>query len=101
VGVRPWTGRARHRFAATGILFAYTGFQVDPDQAGSMSDALQWLRQLPFGSLVYMVVAVGLAAFDIYNLVEARYRIVRGPSFSEMKRDGEAAFFAVTRLKRN
>jgi len=51
-----------------------------------MSDALQWLRQLPFGSLVYLIVAVGLAAFGIYNLVAARYRIVRGPSLSDIKR---------------
>ena len=85
-------------FAVTGILFAYAGFRVDPDQAGSMSDALQWLRQLPFGSLVYMVVAAGLAAFGIYNLVEARYRLVRGPSVSDMKRDGKAAVSALTRL---
>lgn len=47
-------------FAVTGILFAYAGFRVDPDQAGSMSDALTWLRHLPFGSLIYMVVAAGL-----------------------------------------
>ena len=85
-------------FAVTGILFAYAGFQVDPDQAGSISDALQWLRQLPSGSLAYVVVAAGLAAFGVYNLIEARYRIVRGPSVSEMKQDGKAAVSAVTRL---
>ncbi|WP_284775126.1 DUF1206 domain-containing protein [Agrobacterium sp. lyk4-40-TYG-31] len=73
-------------FAVTGILFAYAGFKVDPEQAGSMSDALQWLRQLPFGSAVYLIVAVGLAAFGIYNLVAARYRTVRGPSLSDIKR---------------
>ena len=73
-------------FAVTGILFAYAGFRVDPQQAGSMSDALQWLRQLPFGSVIYLIVAVGLAAFGIYNLVEARYRIVKGPSISDIKR---------------
>ncbi len=72
-------------FAVTGILFAYAGFLVEPGQAGSMSDALQWLRQLPFGSIVYLVVAAGLAAFGIYNLVEARYRVVRGPSLSDVK----------------
>ncbi|MCM2498782.1 DUF1206 domain-containing protein [Neorhizobium galegae] len=65
--------------AVTRILFAYVGFQVDPDQAGSMLDALRWHRQLPFGLLVYMVVAIGLAAFGIHNLVEARYRIVPDP----------------------
>jgi hypothetical protein len=73
-------------FAVTGILFAYAGFRVDPDQAGSMSDALTWLRQLPFGSLIYMVVAAGLAAFGIYNLVEARYRVVRGPRMANLGR---------------
>lgn len=73
-------------FAITGVLFAYAGFTVDPEQAGSISEALSWLRQLPFGSIVYVVVAVGLAAFGIYNLVEARYRIVRGPSVGDVKR---------------
>lgn len=73
-------------FAITGVLFAYAGFRVDPEQAGSIADALQWLRQLPFGSILYIAVAVGLAAFGFYNLVEARYRIVREPSLEDVKR---------------
>lgn len=73
-------------FVVTGILFVYAGLRVDPDRAGSMSDALEWLRQLPFGSVVYLIVAAGLAAFGIYNLVEARYRVVTGPSTSDIKR---------------
>lgn len=73
-------------FAVTGILFAYAGFRVDPQQAGSMSDALDWLRQLPLGSVIYLVIAVGLAAFGIYNLIEARYRVVRGPTKSDIER---------------
>ena len=72
-------------FAIMGIFFAYAGFRVDPQQAGSMADALEWVRQLPFGSILYIVVAAGLAAFGIYNLVEARYRIVRGPSLDDVK----------------
>lgn len=88
-------------FAVTGVLFTYAGFIVDPDQAGSMSDALQWLRQLPFGAYVYVVVAAGLAAFGIYNLVEAKYRIVRGPSVSQMRQDGKAALSAVTNPQRD
>jgi len=72
-------------FGVTGILFAYAGFRVDPDEAGGISDALEWLRELPGGSIVYLVIAVGLAAFGVYNLVAARYRTVRGPSLSVMK----------------
>jgi hypothetical protein len=73
-------------FAITGILFVYAGITIDPQQAGSISGALSWVRQLPFGATLYMAVAVGLAAFGIYNLVEARYRIVREPSVGDVKR---------------
>lgn len=73
-------------FAVTGLLFAYAGFRVDPSEAGSMSDALDWLRQLPLGSVIYVVVAVGLAAFGIYNLIAARYRTVRGPTKHDVER---------------
>ncbi|NKF33925.1 DUF1206 domain-containing protein, partial [Pseudomonas sp. BGM005] len=30
-------------FVITGIFFAYAGFRVDPQQAGSMADALEWV----------------------------------------------------------
>jgi hypothetical protein len=73
-------------FATTGVLFAFAGVRVDPGQAGSMGDALEWLRELPLGSFLYIAVAVGLAAFGLYNLVEARYRIVRSPSLADAKR---------------
>jgi hypothetical protein len=71
-------------FAITGIFFAYAGLRVDPKQAGSMADAMEWVRQLPFGAILYIAVAIGLAAFGIYNLVEARYRVVRGPSLDHI-----------------
>lgn len=73
-------------FAITGVLFAYAGLTVDSERAGSISEALSWLRQLPFGSIVYVAVAVGLAAFGVYNLIEARYRVVQGPSIGDVKR---------------
>lgn len=72
-------------FAVVGFLFAYAGVRVDPEKAGSMGDALEWVHQLPFGSVLYVAVAAGLAAFGIYNLVEARYRTVRGPSLERLK----------------
>ncbi|ARO33639.1 DUF1206 domain-containing protein [Rhizobium sp. L9] len=72
-------------FVITGIFFAYAGFRVDPEQAGSMADALEWVRRLPFGAILYIAVAIGLAAFGIYNLVEARYRIVHSPSLDDVK----------------
>lgn len=72
-------------FAVTGVLFVFAGMHVNPDEAGNMADALQWVRQLPFGSILYIAIALGLAAFGLYNLIEARYRIVRSPSLRGLK----------------
>ncbi|MBB4351836.1 DUF1206 domain-containing protein [Aliirhizobium cellulosilyticum] len=73
-------------FSVTGILFAYAGFKVDPDQAGGIADALEWLRELPFGSVLYVVIAIGLAAFGVYNLIAAKYRTVKGPRLDDVTR---------------
>lgn len=73
-------------FSVTGMLFAYAGFTVDPDQAGGIADALEWLRGLPFGSALYLVMAIGLGAFGIYNLIAAKYRTVNGPKLDDVKR---------------
>jgi Domain of Unknown Function (DUF1206) len=72
-------------FVIVGIFFGYAAFTVDPGQAGTMSDALNWVRHLPFGGVLYLVVAIGLAAFGIYNLVEARYRTVSPPSLAKVQ----------------
>ncbi|WP_275788663.1 DUF1206 domain-containing protein [Pararhizobium gei] len=64
-------------FVVVGVFFVYAAFTVNPDQAGSMADALTWIRQLPFGGILYVIAALGLASFGIYNFVQARYRIVR------------------------
>ncbi len=78
-------------FAIIGILFITAGMKVDPQEAGSMGDAMQWLRQMPFGSALYICVAAGLAAFGIYNLIEARYRTIPSPSLSAVTRSVRSA----------
>lgn len=72
-------------FAIVGIFFTYAAFSLDPQQAGSTADALEWIRQLPFGAFLYLVVAAGLAAFGLYNFVEARYRIVDAPTLEKAR----------------
>jgi len=73
-------------FGIIGVLFLYAAFNIDPEQAGGMAEAMAWLRELPFGGIIYAVVAVGLAAFGIYNFVEARYRRIRAPEASDLRR---------------
>ena len=74
-------------FLIVGGFFGYAAFTVDPDQAGSVADALNWIRALPFGGPLYSAVAVGLASFGTYNLIQARYRLVRSPGIrAELER---------------
>lgn len=73
-------------FAIVGVFFLYAAFTVDPEQAGGMADALAWVQSLPFGGVIYAVVAVGLAAFGIYNFVEARYRRINAPDVGNIRR---------------
>ncbi|WP_105422461.1 DUF1206 domain-containing protein [Neorhizobium sp. T25_27] len=67
-------------FLIIGGFFIYAAFAVDPNQAGGLADALAWVRQLPFGAILYGLAAIGLFAFGLYGLIEARYRIVQPPS---------------------
>lgn len=66
-------------FAIIGLFFCYAAFTLDPQQAGSTADALDWVRRLPFGGILFVLVAAGLAAFGLYNFIEARYRVIKPP----------------------
>ena len=78
--------------AARGVVFLilggfliYAGFTVNPEQAGSLPEALDWVHGLPFGRILYLVVALGLLAFAAYSLVQALYRRVDAPSAGQIK----------------
>jgi hypothetical protein len=71
-------------FVIIGVFFLYAAFTVDPDQAGGTAEALAFVRGLPFGGIIYAVVALGLAAFGLYNFVEARYRRIRAPDVTDI-----------------
>lgn len=81
---RPWYiafGVAGH--LARAVVFALIGFfllraawQYDPDEAIGLDEALQKLAGEAYGAFLLGAVALGLAAYGLFCLVQARYRDV-------------------------
>ena len=56
-----------------GLLFIIAAIDYDADKAGGLDDALKMLRDQPFGPVLLILVALGLAAFGAYCFGWARY----------------------------
>jgi uncharacterized protein DUF1206 len=68
-------------YVAKGVVFGLVGIFVilaaatyDPKKSRGLDIALQKLGQQPFGKILLIVVALGLACYGAYCFVEARYR---------------------------
>lgn len=77
-----WLGRAGHlgrglAFMPTGLLFVFAGLDARAEDAQGLGGALQVLEAQPFGEVILATTALGLAAFGLFALVEARYRRMR------------------------
>jgi hypothetical protein len=59
-----------------GLLLVLTGVAHDEEFATGMEGAFQLLQQLPGNGFLVVVASLGLIAFGIYGLLEARYRRV-------------------------
>ncbi|MGF1481673.1 MAG: DUF1206 domain-containing protein [Cyanophyceae cyanobacterium] len=71
----------RFGIAARGVVFVMLGFfvlqaayQSDPNEVRGLDGALQTLAQQPYGKILLGVAALGLVAYAIYLVVQARYR---------------------------
>jgi hypothetical protein len=71
-----WTGQAG--YAARGLVFLISGFFLvragldeQASEAGGMAQALSWLSS-PWD----VIVALGLLAFGLFSLIEARFRVL-------------------------
>ena len=63
-------------FALAGGLVVAAALTYDADKAGGLDGALKTLRDRPFGPVLLTLTGVGLGAFGLYGLAEARYRRV-------------------------
>lgn len=72
---------SRFGIAARGVVFVLVGWffvqaavQYDPSEAGGVAEALNTLARESYGPWLLGVVALGLIAFGVHSLLEARYR---------------------------
>jgi len=84
-GLRWATRSGRVGFIARGIVFLIVGgflikaaLSYDSSQAEGLDGVLQALVQQSFGPWLLGAVALGLVAYGLYMLVEARYRRIAG-----------------------
>ncbi|MFB2933823.1 DUF1206 domain-containing protein [Aerosakkonemataceae cyanobacterium BLCC-F154] len=75
------TNAGRFGYFARGVVFVVIGFFLiqaarfsNPNQARGFGEALATLAGQPYGPWVLGIVAIGLLAYGIYTMVEARYR---------------------------
>ena len=59
-----------------GFLFLLAAWQADPNEAGGLGEAFDWLREQPFGTYLVTALAAGLLAFALLCFVNSAYRIV-------------------------
>lgn len=57
-----------------GVLLVAAAAQHDAEEVVGVDGALQRLAARPFGTLLLIVAAAGLAAYGLYSMAEARYR---------------------------
>jgi hypothetical protein len=78
---RPVIALSRAGIGARGVVFLVIGFFIiqaglhrNPGEVRDVGGALGSLHQGPFGMIVLLIVGLGLAAYGIYQFVNARYR---------------------------
>jgi hypothetical protein len=62
-------------FALAGVFVLVAAVRADPSDAGGIDTALRSLAHDPWGSVLLLVAAAGFAAFGLFALAEAKWRI--------------------------
>ncbi|MEU8901083.1 DUF1206 domain-containing protein [Nocardia sp. NPDC048505] len=61
-------------YAGAGVLVIVAAVQSQPEKATGLDVALKTLAAQPYGTVLLLVVAVGLAAFGAFTIFDARFR---------------------------
>ncbi|HZW46405.1 MAG TPA: DUF1206 domain-containing protein, partial [Microvirga sp.] len=90
---RDWiVSLGRMGFAARGIVFVIIGgflilaaLRSSSAEVHGLGGALKALQQQPYGWVLLALTAIGLFAFGLYGLVQARYRHIDAPDLDDAK----------------
>lgn len=63
-------------FALAGVLVVVAAATATPSKAGGIDSALRAVAHVPFGRFVLVLGAIGIAAFGVFAIAEARWRKV-------------------------
>jgi hypothetical protein len=63
--------------ALIGAGLVGAAFRLDPNRVQDVAETLDKIRRVSFGPYLLIVVAFGLAAYGVYELIEARFRRIR------------------------
>lgn len=66
-------------FSPLGFFLMKAGLEARAADALSLGESLQVLEDQPFGSAILAVTALGLIAFGVFAMIEARFRRMRPP----------------------
>jgi hypothetical protein len=64
-------------FAMIGLLIIRAGIDFDPSRAGGIEKSLDVIANQRAGRIMFAIVATGLIAYGILQIVTARYRVMR------------------------
>ncbi|MBX3479378.1 MAG: DUF1206 domain-containing protein [Caulobacter sp.] len=79
-----WIGRVGYgargiAFAPLGFLFIKAGWLANAGEARKLGGALQMLEAQPLGSPILLLTGMGLVAFGVFAMIEARWRRIEPP----------------------
>ena len=72
-----WSGRVGYpakglAYGIVGVLFLLAAWTADSDDAGGLDEALNTLRDQPFGTVLLVLVGLGIGLFGVFCLARAK-----------------------------
>lgn len=78
-------------YGIAGILFTVAAVTYDPEKARGLDATLQTLRDQAYGTALLVLMALGVAAYAAFCVVQAKYRKVDAPDVSSAVRSTVSA----------